>query len=187
MSCQGQTPYYDTTSKICVACAQGSYFSEVTHSCKKIVGEQCTGGRYESSDGICLCRLDTPLFDGQACLACFTPSYFDVASRKCLSCPPGYYHNGVSCIVANCPQTFTFDIYQRRCVCPWYQPKLANNMCNPCPQGQVYNNFTQNCEGCPTGTTITPDSLNCLCNSMYQKFSFATRRCECPYNTPVLN
>lgn len=64
---------------------------------------------------------------------------------KCGICPEGEYHDGLKCVIINCPPTFTFDVLHRRCVCPWYQPKLENSKCVPCLQGQIYNNNTRNC------------------------------------------
>lgn len=72
------------------------------------------------------------------------------------------------------------------CVCPWYAPLATDAGCVPCPSNQVYNNFTKQCQGCPAGTTISPDSTACLCAGVYQKFSFVSNACECPFNMPVL-
>lgn len=59
-------------------------------------------------------------------------------------------------------------------------------MCYACKEGTVYNNYTRECQVCPPGSKVSPDATICLCNSIYQTFSFASNTCQCPANTPVL-
>lgn len=147
----------------------------------------CSGGRYQNLDGVCVCRKQLPFWNGQQCVGCFIPNYFDFSSQSCKKCSSGYYHNGYGCVPANCPTSYTFDTYHLRCVCPWYTPKQLNGACVPCDQGTVYNNYTKQCQPCPAGTTVSNDFTICLCASPYQRFSWVANTCECPFNTPILN
>ena len=108
--CTGTKPIFDVKNKICIQCASNTYFSEITHTCKPIVGEHCSGGRYETADGICVCRTGSPYWNGKSCISCVLPSYFDFEKSQCLSCQPGYYFNGMNCAPTNCSSTYTFDI-----------------------------------------------------------------------------
>ncbi len=115
------------------------------------------------------------------------PNYFDFRSQKCLACPAGHYFNGLKCTPTNCSMTYTFDIEKELCVCPWYSPLEKDGSCRPCDKGQVFNKNTGSCITCPLDSKVTPDSTACICNSIYQVFSWTKTQCQCPYATPVLD
>ena len=136
---------------------------------------------------MCLCRSSQPYWDGQKCIGCEIPNYFDFTVQKCLSCLAGHYFNGKACALTNCSATYTFNIEKEECVCPWYSPLEKDGACHPCEKGQVFNKGTGQCFTCPSNSETTPDATACICKSSDQVFSWKLGECRCPYAAPVLD
>ena len=172
---------------MCTKCPANYYFTETNHTCQVVIGEHCSGGRYETFEGLCVCRSWSPYWDGSNCIQCEIPNYFDFDTQKCLSCPPGHYFNGQQCAPTNCSDTQTFDIQTETCVCPWYSPLWKDGACQPCQNDQIYHSKSQSCVFCPLDSSISPDNTSCLCHSEYQVFNWENIKCQCPYWAPVFN
>ena len=77
---------YDQSSQKCSACPNGTYFQVATHDCVEATDGHCSGGRYENRDGVCVCPPASPFWNGEACIDCFEPSYFDFNVLSCRQC-----------------------------------------------------------------------------------------------------
>lgn len=112
------TQVYDAGSSSCASCPDGSYFSELTHSCLSSAAQiACSGGRIQNSNGVCACPSGIPFWTGSSCVACFAPYYFDFGTRECLVCHGDELHNGFRCLPVKCGAYQTFDMHMQRCVC----------------------------------------------------------------------
>lgn len=104
-SCEGELFLFDAQNQQCTSCPKSTYFSEKSHSCEKENPDSgCSGGQYENIDGVCLCRPEKPFWNGQQCIECFAPKYFDFYEMKCFSCGEGKFYSSKdrTCKAANC-------------------------------------------------------------------------------------
>ena len=79
--------HYDVDSGICLSCAEGSYFDKDQDKCvfpPVIKPPSCPYGQdYHKDTKTCVCPKLTPHDTGYSCLTCFSPSFWNSATKKC--------------------------------------------------------------------------------------------------------
>lgn len=86
--------FYDYGSNTCKSCPNGTTFDPATHLCvfKKFnsnPGEETNNyccGPLPTEPGLETCPKDAPYFNGQACVACRLPAYFNIQALTCSLC-----------------------------------------------------------------------------------------------------
>lgn len=108
--CPTQTPYvnannqciscqylFDASLKSCVACPPGSSYNQTIHQCDTSSGETVLKNSYGGApnsigtipptvNNLTTCPQTSPFFDGQQCVNCQLPNFFDFNTKVCQAC-----------------------------------------------------------------------------------------------------
>jgi hypothetical protein len=110
--CPAQNPYFDdnnciscpilynVAAKKCASCPSGSSLNQNIHQCDTSSGETIIKNSNSAASNfignvpnpianLSSCPNDSPYFDGNQCIACAIPNYFDYSNSVCLTCGYG--------------------------------------------------------------------------------------------------
>ena len=101
--CPQNTPYFDVSSRLCVACGVNSTFSLEKRQClnstngtnaTNATNQTCpTSQIFNNNTRACECPSFQPFYNGQACLSCYLPNFWNSTNLSCQSCPNGSIYN----------------------------------------------------------------------------------------------
>lgn len=162
----------------CASCPSGSSLNQSIHQCDTSNGETVLKnsnplflnnsiGSVNKIDNLTTCPSTAPYFNGNDCISCQLPSYFDFSNSVCLTCGVGYQ----------------FDVSSKICmplnnsVSPQY-PQLNSNL-SPGTNNYVGTPPNQNNQlsNCPTAQPFF-NGLNCLSCSLPLYFNFSSNVCS---------
>ena len=182
---------YDVSLQNCSACPAGSVFNYSIHQCAYNSGVTVLKNSYPGQNNyigvqpqfdpkLTSCPASAPFFDGQACVACAPPSYFDYSNSLCLNCHSGLVFSTATqkCASNNSllppPPVFNSNI----------GPSSLNYVGIPSAPNPAYSN-------CPLSHPFF-DGLHCLSCTLPLFFNFTVNTCQqCPlsmqFNTTTGN
>lgn len=104
-----------TTAPSTTPCLSPGRFNASTGNCDCI-----NGSIADPKTSSCVCPPQKPYLSGGECIACLTPSYFEMSSRTCIDCGKGATYNTTlkKCQPIECPSWKILDSYQGQCICP---------------------------------------------------------------------
>ena len=86
INCSDPTPLFDLGASQCTACQANEYFVPQSPSC---LNSNCQGGSvYNNATNQCICPGDRPFSNGQICVSCYLPNYWNKDTLSCESCGP---------------------------------------------------------------------------------------------------
>ena len=89
----------------CSGCPDGTIFNSSLHVCQIKTDKNCSGNQiYNEKSKLCECPPGLSYFDGEICVGCFIPQFWNSKNKKCQTCPSGNYYSlkNESCV--NCPK-----------------------------------------------------------------------------------
>lgn len=111
---------------------------------------------FDEDSHSCVCPASKPHYNGNTCVNCPEPSFWQQGSLACVTCPLGSYH----------------DASTNQCLyCPDEAPIWKEGQCISCPSGTVFNRDDWTCvsatvgiDPCPTHTHFDKSSRKCICD-----------------------
>ena len=87
--------HYNSTLKKCISCPDGYYYDESQDICT--IDKSCSidGQVFDDKLNRCVCASTTPFFDGEKCMSCYLPKYWNFSERRCMECPEDQYFDPV--------------------------------------------------------------------------------------------
>jgi hypothetical protein len=173
LNCPSTAPYWNGLS--CVACSLPNYWNSVTQQCLTCPSGsyynttllQCltcpAGYTFDFSRYLCVssttngsttnCPLNSQFWNGQSCITCNLPNYWNYNSNSCVSCPVGTNYDTFQKLCLTCPSGQTFDFNLYTCItssgtsgnCPATAPFWNGQQCVTCYLPQYWNYNTNNC------------------------------------------
>ena len=146
IACSEPNPIFDLSQSKCIQCPSLFAFDPSTHAC---IPTECAPGQiYNAEDGGCSCPPESPYFDGEACITCYLPKFWNTEKMACDVCESGSIYN---LDTQSCEQ------------CPLDAPLVVGLKCEKCEEGKHYNERLKICITCPGGTVYDPVLEFCHC------------------------
>jgi hypothetical protein len=177
-------------NNLCFRCNQdGQVYDVAEKECKSCsAGCSIDGGRFNSDTSVenhvgdaeremeaLFCPKDEPFFNGQHCISCNLPLYFNFPSNSCQSCPldTGFDLKTKQCISNTFFLSFpgllenyiggpfsppAFSTIKK---CTIELPYSNGTLCTACTLPNFYNYHTGQCESCPSGLVFSVVSRSC--------------------------
>jgi hypothetical protein len=121
MSCSADKPFLN--SYTCEACPEGTAFKAETRTCVSYALYCPESFTYNKDTGKCVCGSKAPFFNGEKCVSCYLPQYWDHNTRECKSCPDLKF----------------YDVNAKQCVyCPDENPRLVDGKCYACLENTYF-------------------------------------------------
>ena len=194
---------YDISVKKCVVCPAGHIFNTTTYVCSLIATTSSNSTTVTTTTTVTSCGSGH-FWNGQTCIACYLPKYWNHTSLSCESCPSGQNYD-VSikrCTTCQVGQFFNFTSY----TCAWgasvsgtgsatsttttTTTSTSNagtcsagqfwngNTCIWCYLPKYWNHSTLACESCPSGQNYDVNVKKCVVCGAGQVFNFTTYTCS---------
>jgi hypothetical protein len=125
---------------MCLSCPSGYVFDFLTNRCVTSITNNCPS---------------TSFWNGQQCITCYLPNYWNDTSKTCLSCPAGTNYDTSMKTCLTCPAGYTYNSVSFLCTatstnppvggCPSNAPFWNGQQCVTCYLPQYWNYNTNNC------------------------------------------
>ena len=190
-SCVSPTPLFNTTSKQCTACPNGTVYNSTNHSCTPVTVPPVTpnatntnatnfvGTAPTNNTSDVPCPMTAPFFNGTGCVNCTNPTpIFNTTSLQCTACPNGTVYNSTthSCtpvtvppVTPNATNTNATNFVGTAPTnntsdvpCPMTAPFFNGTGCVNCTDPTpIFNTSTLACTACPNGTVYNSTTHSC--------------------------
>lgn len=97
---------------------------------------------YECVKLVPTCTDDAPFFDGEKCITCYLPKYWNLDDKQCVECPLNRHYDVGKKQCISCPQDYKFDLASYTCIkvevfpstptCPDDRPFYNGEKCVTC-------------------------------------------------------
>lgn len=196
--------YFDLNQLLCLTCPDTLAFDISTKSCSAVKKvnfnsnipssvQNYIGTPPSSNNAISTCSSDSPFFNGNNCLSCMLPSYFDFNTLQCKTCQPNYiFSNSKKTCEVDSTKVYYISLTAKNnyignppntpsdtltSVCPLEKPYSSRNICQACDLPNFFNFLTNNCEVCSNDMTFSIESRTCISkttNSSFQNSNINT-------------
>jgi hypothetical protein len=217
-SCPPSQPFWDGSK--CVSCYLPQYWNYQVNSCTNcpagtnydIEVNQCvvcqSGYTYDYTIFKCVqqsnngtsgsCPSNT-FWNGQTCVTCFLPNYWNIDTQKCETCSVGLNYDVTVKQCVKCQSGYIFDINKYTCVwggagtqiplivnsttvqpsnnCPASLPYWNGQNCVSCNPPQYWNTLVNQCQYCPAGQNFDPSTQQCRSCPLGTTFNSLTYSC----------
>lgn len=184
---------YDISFKKCQSCQTGTVYDSVSHSCNKqsvlfnsnlAKNANYLGTAPTQTPGLSFCPDDKPYFNGNSCISCALPLYFNFASNTCIACAIGsaFSNTAQSCtgksfFLSNLGNNSNYIgsplsplPYDSIMTCSSEKPFSDGKQCYSCPLPQFFNFERMSCQSCPSGYSFQSTSHSCESTSSTVSF-----------------
>lgn len=146
------------------------------------------------------CPDEAPFYNGQQCVACYLPRYWNLDTKECEACEKGTFYDitEMECVV--CHEGFKYDKATYRCVrttafpsvpsCPDEAPFYNGKECVSCYLPKYWNYDTSTCETCPQPQHYDITLKQCATCEEGYRFDIKSYGCVkivCPDDAPFYN
>lgn len=77
----------------CLRCPDGTFYDVNTKKCVSLE-RKCTSNMiWNTASNNCTCPSNLPFFDGNTCVSCYLPKYWNLETKSCDECLIGQFYN----------------------------------------------------------------------------------------------
>ena len=178
------------TKKACVQCPEGSVFDLNKYTCVSYTSTNTntnTNTNTSSNSSLPYVNCTNSFWNGQQCVNCYLPNYWNENLKVCETCPSGQHYDVAARRCLACPNNQVFNFTSYTCVtaitstnttsssngnCPSTAPFWDGNNCVTCYLPNYWNHDTNRCESCPSGQHYDVSEKKCLACPQNETFNF---------------